>query len=330
MDNVPGRNFQFLISESQAGERLDAFLANQIEELTRSRAQGLIRTGHVTVNNRAAKASHKLKEQDYVALFIPQPRSCRLEPEQIELSILYEDDSLIVLDKPAGMVVHPAPGHATGTLVHGLLKHCRNLSGIGDVLRPGIVHRLDKDTSGLMVIAKSDLAHTAISKQFKSGEIFKEYEVFVHGGFQGDEGRIDLPIGRDRGNRKRMAVVQASGRQAVTLWRVTERWGNVFARLSVRLLTGRTHQIRVHLSHEGHPVVGDALYGHKRTWWRHRYPHATPMLGDLLVRQMLHALRLGFTHPETGLYMEFNSPLPEDMINVGTMLAAIGNKEKIS
>lgn len=330
MDNVPGRNFQFLISESRVGERLDVFLANHIEELTRSRAQGLIRTGHVTVNNRAAKASHKLKEQDYVALSIPQPRSCSLEPEQIELSILYEDDSLIVLDKPAGMVVHPAPGHAAGTLVHGLLKHCRNLSGIGDVLRPGIVHRLDKDTSGLMVIAKSDLAHTAISKQFKSGEILKEYEVFVHGGFQGDEGRIDLPIGRDRGNRKRMAVVQVSGRRAITLWRVTERWGNVFARLSVRLLTGRTHQIRVHLSHEGHPVVGDALYGPKRTWWRHRYPHAKPMLEDFLVRQMLHALRLGFTHPETGSYMEFNSPLPKDMINVGTMLAAIGNKEKIS
>ncbi len=330
MNHVPGRNFHFLIAASHAGERLDVFLASQVQELTRSRAQELIRVGHATVNNRTAKASYHLKPEDYVALSIPLPRPCRLEPEQVEFAIVYEDDSLIVLDKPAGIVVHPAPGHATGTLVHGLLEHCRNLSGIGDVMRPGIVHRLDKDTSGLMVVAKTDRAHETLAGQFKNGGILKEYEVFVHGSFARDEGRIDLPIGRDQKHRKRMAVVADSGgRQAVTLWRVAERWGGAFARLRVRLLTGRTHQIRVHLSHEGHPVVGDPLYGLKRAWWKQRYPNATPVVNELLGRQMLHAQRLGFTHPETGSFEQFTSPLPADMIRVGRALAAIGRGDKI-
>lgn len=329
MNHVPGRNFHFLISASHTGERFDAFLASQVEELTRSRAQELIRLGHATVNRRAAKASYHLKTEDFVALSIPPPSPCRLEPEPVEFGVVYEDASLIVLDKPAGIVVHPAPGHATGTLVHGLLEHCRDLSGIGEVMRPGIVHRLDKDTSGLMVVAKTDRAHEALSRQFKSGEILKEYEAFVHGSFERNEGRIDRPIGRDQKHRKRMAVVPLSGRQAVTLWRVSERWGCEFARLRVRLLTGRTHQIRVHLSHEGRPVVGDPLYGPKRGWWKQRYPHATPLVEEFLGRQMLHAQRLGFTHPESGAYCEFNSPLPADMIRVGRALAAIGKGEKI-
>lgn len=326
---MPGRNFHFIISASYAGERFDAFLASRVEELTRSRAQELIRMGSATVNNRTAKASYHLKTEDRVALSIPHPRPCRLEPEEVEFGIVHEDSSLIVLDKPAGVVVHPAPGHATGTLVHGLLEHCRDLSGIGDVMRPGIVHRLDKDTSGLMVVAKTDRAHEVLSRQFKSGGILKEYEVFVHGSFGRDDGEIDRPIGRDQKHRKRMAVVPASGRQAVTLWHVSERWGVEFARLRVRLLTGRTHQIRVHLSYEGHPVVGDPLYGLKRTWWKQRYPHAAPAMEGLLGRQMLHSQRLGFTHPETGSYEEFSSPLPTDMIRVGRVLAAIGRGDKI-
>ncbi len=326
---MPGRSFHFLISASHAGERFDAFLASRVEGLTRSRAHELIRAAHATVNNRTAKASYHLKAKDCVVLTIPPPRPCRLEPEQVEFAIVHEDASLIVLDKPSGIVVHPAPGHATGTLVHGLLEHCRNLSCIGDVMRPGIVHRLDKDTSGLMVVAKTDMAHEALSRQFKSGEIMKEYEVFVHGSFRRDEGKIDRPIGRDQKHRKRMAVVPVSGRQAVTLWSVSERWGGRFARLRVRLLTGRTHQIRVHLAHEGHPVVGDPLYGLKRAWWKQRYPQAAPVVEELLGRQMLHAQRLGFKHPETGCYGEFTSPLPPDMIRVGRVLAAIGKGDKI-
>jgi 23S rRNA pseudouridine1911/1915/1917 synthase len=226
-------------------------------------------------------------------------------------------------------VVHPAPGHATGTLVHGLLDHCGDLSGIGGVLRPGIVHRLDKDTSGLMVVAKTDHAHESLSRQFKAGEVRKEYAVFVHGAMRQREGEIDLPIGRHPKQRKRMAVLPESGRRAVTQWRVRERWGRAFSELHVRLRTGRTHQIRVHLSHEGHPVVGDPVYGPKRTWWRRHYPHAKGRVQALLGRQMLHAERLGFTHPETGDDFQFTSPLPEDMIRVAAFLAEMGEENKI-
>jgi 23S rRNA pseudouridine1911/1915/1917 synthase len=324
-----GRNHHFLISVNHAGDRLDAFLASQVEELTRSRAQDLIRTGHATVNERAMKSSYHLKTDDRVLLTVPPPTPCRLEPERVDFGIVLEDASLIVLSKPAGLVVHPAPGHAKGTLVHGLLDHCRDLSGIGGVLRPGIVHRLDKDTSGLMVVAKTDHAHEELARQFKEGRIRKEYAVFVHGAMRRREGEIDLPIGRHPKQRKRMAVVPESGKWAVTQWRVRERWGRGFSRLHVRLRTGRTHQIRVHLSHEGHPVVGDPVYGPKRTWWKQHHPHARGMVQELLGRQMLHAERLGFTHPESGAYCEFTASLPDDMVRVAEILAELGEEHKI-
>lgn len=323
------RSHHFLISAHQAGDRLDAFLASQIEELTRSRVQALIRDGHATVNRRIAKAGYHLKTEDLVFLDVPPPRPCLLEPEHIDFEVVYEDASLIVLNKPAGLVVHPAPGHDRGTLVHGLLAYCRDLSGIGGVMRPGIVHRLDKDTSGLMVVAKTDQAHEGLARQFKAGEIRKEYAVFVHGAFRENEGKIDLPIGRHPRQRKRMAVMPESGKRAVTLWHVRERWGRAFAYLRVRLRTGRTHQIRVHLSHEGHPVVGDPVYGPKRTWWKQHYPTARGALQDLLGRQMLHAERLGFTHPKNGAYREFTCPLPVDMVGTGNILAEIVEKNKI-
>lgn len=325
---MSGGNYYFLISTAHAGERFDSFLASQVEGLTRSRAQGLIRAGHAAVNDRVVKASYNLKAEDCVVLSIPSPSPCRLQPEHVDFAIVHEDASLIVLDKPAGLVVHPAPGHATGTLVHGLLDRCSNLSGIGDVMRPGIVHRLDKGTSGLMVVAKNDRSHESLSGQFKSGEVLKEYVVFTHGGFERDQGEIDRPIGRDRKNRKKMAVVPNSGKRAVTLWRVSERWGRAFACLSVTLLTGRTHQIRVHLSYEGHPVVGDPVYGLKRTWWKQQYPGATNVIEELLGRQMLHSRRIGFRHPDSGRYREFTSPLPSDMVRVGGVLASIGRGEK--
>lgn len=322
------RDFSFRISETQAGERIDIYLACQVNELTRSRIQALIKAGHVNINGRVGKASYALKSGDRVTLTIPPPRSCRLEPENIDFNILYEDAALIVVDKPAGLVVHPAPGHSSGTLVHGLLEHCRDLSGIGGVTRPGIVHRLDKDTSGLLVVAKNDRVHEDLSRQFKEGAVLKEYMVLVHGGPRRDEGRIDLPIGRHPKHRKRMAVVATSGRSALTLWRVEERYERQFARLHILLKTGRTHQIRVHLSHIGHPVIGDPVYGPKRRWWKTRFP-GLDGIRELLGRQMLHARCLGFIHPETGAFLRFMAPIPEDMTQVMDALKGLNGGEKI-
>lgn len=323
-----GRNFSFHISETQAGERIDTYLASQVNELTRSRIQDLIKTGYVTVNGRAGKASYALKSGDRVLLSIPPPQPCRLDPETVEFDILYEDAALLVVDKPAGLVVHPAPGHASGTLVHGLLEHCQDLSGVGGVARPGIVHRLDKDTSGLLVVAKNDRVHENLSRQFKEGRILKEYAVLVHGSPRQDEGRIDLPIGRHPRHRKRMAVVATAGRSALTLWHLEERYERLFSRLCVRLKTGRTHQIRVHLSHIGHPVIGDPVYGPKRKWWKSQFP-GLDCVRDFLGRQMLHAQRLGFLHPETGAFLRFEAPIPEDMTGVMEALRGMNGGEKI-
>lgn len=225
-------------------------------------------------------------------------------------SILYEDEGILVLSKPAGVVVHPAPGHAEGTLAHGLLKHCEKLSQAGGVLRPGIVHRLDKDTSGLMVAAKRDDCHIALAHQFKTGRVTKEYVAFVHGWFSEDRGSIDLPIARHPSQRQRMAVVPSGGRHALSLWTRLESFETNFTFLAITIKTGRTHQIRVHLSHAGHPVVGDRVYGYGARWWRpFEKKHNLFQPG----RQMLHARRLGFQHPESGLPMIFEEPMPSDM-----------------
>jgi 23S rRNA pseudouridine1911/1915/1917 synthase len=300
------------ISDEEQETRLDIFLSSRLVTLSRSRIQALIRSGNAKVNSCRSKPSHKLRLGDKISLLIPPPSNPPLEPEALELNIIHEDNSLIVLNKQAGLVVHPAPGHARGTLVHALLHHCQDLSGIGGVLRPGIVHRLDKDTSGLMVVAKSDLAHALLSKQFKSGMVKKQYVALVHGRVEGYEGEIELPVGRHPKKRKEMAVTSTGGRSALTLWQKIEEFQSGFSLLSLSLKTGRTHQIRVHLSHLGHPVAGDQVYGYGRNWWK-RHPLYKKGLLPSIHRHMLHARSLGFIHPTQRRYMEFEVPLPDDM-----------------
>jgi 23S rRNA pseudouridine1911/1915/1917 synthase len=304
--------FFFSIADKDREERIDSYLASQVHDLTRSRVQELIKTGLVKVNGLVTKASYRVKQGDQISLCIPPPASYHLEPEPVEFRIVYEDASLIVVDKPPGLVVHPAPGHAAGTLVHGLLEHCRDLSGIGGRLRPGIVHRLDKDTSGLVVVAKHDRAHAFLSEQFKSGKVNKRYLAVVHGIVKQETGKIDLPIARHPKKRKEMWVTNSGGRKALTFWRRKEILGHKFALLSVRPKTGRTHQIRVHLSYLGHPIVGDPVYGYKKSWWKKNFPRTggEPFTG---ARQMLHAETLGFIHPDWDRYSEYHAPMPRDM-----------------
>ena len=291
--------------------RLDVFVSGHLPEVSRSRVQSLIKSGHVTVNHRCSKPSYTLKPGDVVGVRLPPPAEHTLSAEVVRFEIVHEDASLIVIDKPAGVVVHPAPGHLTGTLVHGLLHHCTDLSGIGGVLRPGIVHRLDKDTSGLMVVAKHDRSHAALSHQFKTGAVHKQYLALVHGLVDGTEGEIDLPIARHQKKRKQMAVCTSGGRRALTRWKRLAVFDEGFSLLSVSLGTGRTHQIRVHLSHMGHPVAGDPVYGHGPGWWK-RHPHCRSGLVPAASRQLLHAERLGFTHPDLDRFVEFRAPVPDD------------------
>jgi len=309
---------QFFLVTSEAGRdvRLDLFLSGHPSiGLTRSRIQSLISQGNVRVNGRLSKPSHKLRPGDRVFLHIPPPEPLLIEPETVPFDILSEDEAIIVLSKPPGVVVHPAPGHSSGTLVHGLLAHAKDLSGIGGVLRPGIVHRLDKDTSGLMVAAKHDAAHTHLARQFKQGAVKKEYVALVHGPVQGERGEIDLPIARHPQRRKEMAVV-GHGRRALTLWHKIEEFKPGISLLSITLRTGRTHQIRVHLSHMGHPVVGDPVYGYGRRGLQKRMGKGAESLIPLIRRQLLHARRLGFMHPVSNQYVEYEAPLPEDMAAV--------------
>lgn len=302
----------FPVGEIDKAQRLDAFLVLRTQDLTRSRIQDLIRSGFVRVNQGLSKPGYRLKPGDHVEVTLPAPEPLRLEPETVTFDIVYEDPWLIVVNKPAGVVVHPAPGHFTGTLVHGLLAHCKDLSGIGGVMRPGIVHRLDKDTSGLMVVAKNDEAHAFLSRQFKAGEVFKRYVALVHGVLKEEKGEISLPIGRHPVRRKEMSVQSAKGRAAKTLWEKMEDLADNFSLLRVSPKTGRTHQIRVHLSHIGYPIVGDPVYGYRRSWWKKRFPEETEVLSRI-ERQMLHAGTLGFVHPQDRDYREFSSPVPADM-----------------
>lgn len=292
--------------------RLDVFLSSRSVGLSRSRIQSLIVSGNVKVNSRPSKANYKLKPGDHILLSIPLPAPQSLKPEAVSFDIFHEDNAIIVLNKPPGVVVHPGPGHTTGTLVHGLLEHCSSLSGIGGVLRPGIVHRLDKDTSGLMVVAKNDHIHASLARQFKSRMIQKEYVALVHGRVRENKGRIDLPVARHPRKRKEMAVARFGGRRALTLWEKIEEFGSDFSLLSIATKTGRTHQIRVHLSHIGHPVAGDPVYGYGRNWWKRHPLHKKGRL-PIIKRQMLHAKRLGFVHPDEDRYLEFEAPLPDDM-----------------
>jgi len=280
--------------------RLDAWLAEQQPEHSRARWQALIQEGNVTVNGESLKRNHKLHAGDRVAWIIPEPVSTDTLPEDIPLNILYEDAHMIIINKPAGLVVHPAAGNEDGTLVNALLHHCKDLAGIGGEKRPGIVHRLDKDTSGVMVVAKTEAAMNELSRQFKARETEKEYQAIVRGVPTPPHGRIATTIGRHPIHRKKMAVNVRSGRHAVSYYDVIEPFDNA-ALLRVRIETGRTHQIRVHMAHLKHPVVGDKLYGRAQS-------------GSIQAdRQMLHAAKLSIAHPNTGERMYFSASLPEDM-----------------
>ncbi|MBN1102511.1 MAG: RluA family pseudouridine synthase [Deltaproteobacteria bacterium] len=321
------RCFSFVVSAEEKTQRIDGFLASRVEDLTRSRAQDLIRKGWAKVNDALSKSGYRLKSGDRVQVTIPAPLPSLLQPEPVEFDLIHEDSSLIILNKPPGLVTHPAPGHPRGTLVHGLLQRCRDLSGVGGVMRPGIVHRLDKDTSGLMVVAKNDLAHTFLCGQFKSGSVRKRYLAIVHGVPPGREGKIDLPIARHPVRRKEMAVAPSGGRRALSLWEKVEEIGTRFSLLAVSPRTGRTHQIRVHLSHAGHPVLGDPVYGYRKGWWRKHMPEGeeAPLPPS---RQMLHAESLGFVHPESGVFCEFRAPMPSDMKEVlETLRSMLGEKK---
>lgn len=301
----------FRVREDSEEIRVDLFLARCFETLSRSRIQILAKEGRITVNGRPCKANTRLKRGDEISVAIPPAKPLDLQPEPVVFSLLYEDDALLVVDKPAGLVVHPAAGHWSGTLVHGLLHHCGTLSGIGGVERPGIVHRLDKDTSGLVVVAKSDTAHASLATQFQSGDVSKIYRAVVHGRMREARGEIVEPIGRHPVDRKRMAVVP-DGRHARTLWDKEEDLPGGLSLLRVTLMTGRTHQIRVHLAYVGHPVAGDSVYGHGPAWWA-RQREGLFREVPCPSRQMLHAWRLGFLHPVSRRPMAFEAPLPEDM-----------------
>jgi len=286
--------YSFIVDK--AGVRLDKYVGEKCSELSRTHAQKLIADGHITVNDRVVKASFKLNTGDRVDIIIPPTAPSPLSPEAIPLNIIYEDDDLLVVDKPAGLAVHPAPGHPSHTLVNAVLSHLPGLAETGNSLRPGIVHRLDKDTSGVMLVAKNEKARLDLMQQFEAHSVAKTYLVLVRGHLTPEDGVIEASIGRDPRNRKRMAVV-AKGREARTQYHVVKYIGD-YTLLEVRTETGRTHQIRVHLKAIGYPVVGDATYGVK---------------SDHLSRQFLHACRLGFKLPSTGEYVEFTSELPPDL-----------------
>lgn len=308
---VGERQARFTVAPEEEGARLDLFLAGKEPGLSRAQIQRAVAEGRVTVNGRPARAGRRVKVGDALALCIPAPRPSEVLPEEILLQILYEDPFILVIDKPAGMVVHPAAGHQGGTLVNALLHHCRDLSGIGGVVRPGIVHRLDMETSGLLVVAKSDESHRGLAGQFKRHEVAKTYQAIVYGDPKTDGGRIEAPVGRHPTDRKKMSTKSRRGKGAVTVWRVRERFG-VASLLEVDIETGRTHQIRVHLTELGHPVVGDKVYGGAG---RIRTIEDSAVRAGIkaLQRQALHAWRLSFAHPVTGEKMRFSSPLPEDI-----------------
>ena len=299
----------FSITEPESGERLDAFLANHVPGWSRARLQRLIEEGDVLVNGQQVKASYKLRTQDQVEAELTPTPATEFTPEDIPLQIVHEDEDIIVVNKPAGMVVHPAAGVRSGTLANALAFHFQQLSKLGGEARPGIVHRLDKGTSGLLVVAKTETAHQHLGDQFRAREVFKSYIALAHGQVHPRRGQIDQPIARDPGNRTRMAIVRG-GREALTLFRVREAFER-FTLLDVELKTGRTHQIRVHLAWLKHPVVGDQTYGGGRD--KTVYDAAVRRALAKLDRQFLHAERLGFRHPRTNETLTFTCELPTDL-----------------
>ncbi|SFH17982.1 23S rRNA pseudouridine1911/1915/1917 synthase [Desulfotomaculum arcticum] len=303
------------VDNNRAGQRLDVYVTSSGNNLSRSYIQKLIGEGLVKVNGIEARANYRLKEGDEIAVEIPPPTELQVLPEQIQLDIYYEDLDVIVINKPRGMVVHPAEGNFYGTMVNALLYHCRDLSGINGVLRPGIVHRIDKDTSGLLMAAKNDLAHERLADQLKEHTVARGYLALAHGSMQFDQGIINAPIGRDPRDRKKMAVTSRNSKNAITHYRVLGRAGD-YTFLELRLETGRTHQIRVHLAHIGHPLAGDARYGPAR-------PHFD------LAGQFLHAYLLGFIHPRETRYLEFKAPLPGVLLEILKSLDLAGSLEQV-
>jgi len=304
---------EITIQAKENSERLDRWLAKQLPDISRSRVQKLIESGHVKLNNQVCNSKKtKIAVDDCLYITIPEPQKLDLTPENIPLDILFEDEHLIIVNKPAGMVVHPAPGHYTGTLVHALLHHCDRLAGIGGVERPGIVHRIDKDTTGAIVVAKSDRAHQHLQAQIKAKTARREYWGIIYGSFAEEMGTIDLPVGRDRRDRKKMAVipVERGGREAVTHWQTLERLGN-YSLMQFLLQTGRTHQIRVHCAYYGHPLVGDNTYGSNRS------------LKVNLTGQALHARQLSLIHPVSSELITAIAPLPAEF---NTLLQVLRNR----
>lgn len=293
------KQINFEVLSEDADSRIDRYLAQQMPDQSRSFLQKLIREERITVNGRPVKANYRLQPEDQVLVIVPDPQLPDILPENIPLDILYEDSDVLVINKPKGMVVHPAAGHYTNTVVNAVMYHCQgNLSGINGVMRPGIVHRIDRDTTGAIVICKNDQAHQSLAQQLKEHSITRSYRAIVWNNLKEDEGTVDRPIGRHPVDRKKMAVNEKNGKTAVTHYRVLERFGR-FTYIECRLETGRTHQIRVHMASIGHPLLGDEVYGPSG-----KQPFR-------LQGQCLHAMTLGFLHPSTGEYVEFEAPLPE-------------------
>lgn len=292
---------EHIVHEEERAERIDKVISSLNPEWSRTQVQQWIKEGRVLVNGLKVKSNYKCNVQDEIEISVPEPEVLDVEAEEMDLDIYYEDEDVLVVNKPKGMVVHPAAGHTSGTLVNGLMAHCKDLSGINGVLRPGIVHRIDKDTSGLLMVAKNDMAHNGLVEQLMNKTVKRKYTALVHGHIPHNKGTIDAPIGRDPKDRQKQAVVD-NGKEAITHFEVIERIGGKYTLVECRLETGRTHQIRVHMKYIGYPLVGDPKYG----------PKKTIDFGG----QALHAGVLGFVHPRTKEYLEFEVPLPDDFVNL--------------
>lgn len=289
---------ELIAEQTQIGERIDKYLAEQLPVFSRSFLQKILKDGQVSVNGKSVKANYKLRENDAINFLIPENQEPDIIPEALDVEVIYEDKDVILVNKPKGMVVHPSNGHFTGTLVNFLMYHCKgDLSGINGVLRPGIVHRIDMDTTGILIVCKNDISHQSIAAQLKDHSINRRYRAIVHGIIREDEGRIETMIGRHPTDRKKMSTHCKNGKNAITNYKVLKRFSN-HTYIECRLETGRTHQIRVHMASIGHPLLGDNVYGNVKNKYH-------------LQGQCLHAMTLGFVHPVTGAYMEFSAPLPD-------------------